>query len=374
MTTSALLDNWLLQDVAEVLVEGPASDTTALLAVDRDRDTHSDAPVPLAGVQVEALISLLVDVVIRDRLVVDQAFAHAWNSRESPLALLEQHGILEVREINARTPRALQARDSALRALCATSSMRSVQAQNVESFCRSGRSADEHFGAIVWGAAGNLGRSAEAELPYSPHPIRSHVLRQTAFRIPSAGDEVVSWLRQERVWVFARSAVEGQFRQAALVLPPFVVEIIDACSSTDDLLRVAIEARDRYAPLRQWVAEFQAAIDREDAHDIVDRRRLLESVGQYVKTGVADAKFGSTSVGINLGIFSATKPVPGPGDVAHRVGIRGTLNGLVLTPAGAAASKKLVALLGEEHSTLGSAMRDHLSAAFGPDSASRGGG
>jgi hypothetical protein len=364
MPTSALIDNWLLQDVSELLLDGPSTDSTSVIVVARDADSHTEKEVPRGAVEIEALVNLLVDVVVRDELVVDRSYANAWNTRPSQLDVLTAHRVIDIREIDHRTPRALHAKKRALQEMCATTTMRAVQARNEAAFRRSGASEYEHFGAVLWGAAGNLGRSAESGLPYSPHPLRSHLLRQTAFREPSAADEFVSWLQHERAAVFARAVVGGEFRQSALVLPPFVVEIIDACSTPTDLIPVALQVRERYAELRDWIRSFQEAIDDENARNLLRHRRTMESVAQYIGKRATDPKLGATGLTMSVGLFGFQAPLPGPGDLIQHFGIRGTLNRLVLTRAGAAATEKLVGLLGERRSTFGAVLREHLGQAY----------
>ena len=80
METKLLIDNWMLQDVKQALENGLSEDVSGEISIDTLNDTHDFNSVPHAAFQIDALLSLLTNIVLRDQLIVDDKFTYVWES------------------------------------------------------------------------------------------------------------------------------------------------------------------------------------------------------------------------------------------------------------------------------------------------------
>jgi hypothetical protein len=356
-----LLDNWLLQEISHLFIDGPDLEETGLITINRLEGTHLIRQVPKAGVQIEGLINLLVDIVVRDHLVLDERYSYVWTDRASPLGRLEHEGVLVPRSIDVTTQVAKHIKQRALQELCVTDSLVQAQRRNEEDFRKHRGANTGYYSSAIWGTAGNLGRSAETKLAYSPHPIRRHFMNQTICRDPSATDQIVTWVQQERARVYARGIPGAEVRATRLLLPALAVEIIEESSSLTELIPTALQLRDKYVALRRWIRAFQDAIDDEDAHALRKNQQLLESVSQYLARSRGSDKFGDTSLSLFTGWFGHAS-----NSVMQKFGLRSTLNRVIMTPAGSNAINKLLGMLDLNGKSLGLRAHEYLREVYRP--------
>lgn len=57
-------------------------------------DSYGYQPIPYAVIQIEALFDFITDIVLRDQVIVDEAFCYAWKDYNSPLVTLENAGLV----------------------------------------------------------------------------------------------------------------------------------------------------------------------------------------------------------------------------------------------------------------------------------------
>ena len=69
MAIAVMIDNWILQDLGACLANGLDEETASELVIDVPGDCHSYREVCRGGVQLEALIGLLADIVLRDEML-----------------------------------------------------------------------------------------------------------------------------------------------------------------------------------------------------------------------------------------------------------------------------------------------------------------
>src|SRR5687768_2974106 len=94
MAHSLIIDNWLLQDIGKCLNHGLAAEETAEIAIDLKKRKHSIKNAPLAAIQIESLLSLIVDIVLRDNIFVDSKFINTWKSSRHSFSDLTSKGII----------------------------------------------------------------------------------------------------------------------------------------------------------------------------------------------------------------------------------------------------------------------------------------
>jgi len=75
MSTSLMIDNWTLQDVERVLSNGLGTDVVGEISISEDRRSHSFEPLPEGVLQIDALLTLLTNLVCFDTLAVDSGIS-----------------------------------------------------------------------------------------------------------------------------------------------------------------------------------------------------------------------------------------------------------------------------------------------------------
>ncbi|MFC2015157.1 hypothetical protein ACFLUP_04115 [Chloroflexota bacterium] len=70
MGNRLLIDNWMLQDINEILEDGLSGENVGEIAIDFKQGTHDFNFMPHAVFQIDSLIALLVNIVFRDELIV----------------------------------------------------------------------------------------------------------------------------------------------------------------------------------------------------------------------------------------------------------------------------------------------------------------
>ena len=89
-----MIDNWTLQDVETVLSNGLGTDTASEISIAEDRNGHTFKTVPEAAIQIDALLTLLTNVVCFDKLTVDSRFLYTWQKDDAQLLPLANLGVV----------------------------------------------------------------------------------------------------------------------------------------------------------------------------------------------------------------------------------------------------------------------------------------
>ncbi len=349
-----LVDNWLLQSVAGLMTRGPDADTANMIELDVGRDVHHLRNVSAAGVEFECLISLINDIILRERLVLDKAFTAGWHGKHSGLDTLVTSGVLAAREIDSRAEISRFAKGRVIGHLCATSTLSRLNREHLDAV-RAGQKSPHSYiiSQMIAGTGGNFGRSAVIRTPYSPHPLRQVLIEQTVFPKLTAVDGVTKWLESERAKVHSHRIGNIEIGVAQILLPPLVVQVIEDSGTASDLISVALQYREQFKKLRGWIGVYQDAIDDEDPRAMQNRQRVLESVATHLSGMRAEARYGKTGISIVTRWFSLDQ-------LRQRVGIRGALNGLVTTPAGERSLTKLLKMFEVDGTSLEYQIREHL--------------
>ena len=356
MSGPLVIDNWTLQDVNLAFEQGLSHETVDEILVDLKADSHDWKSVPHSVIQLEALLALLTNIVLRDSLIVDVEFSGAWDRGHDSIQALKDTCILTPLDFSACLNDITESRESILRQLCVTSSIREIQGANEALWRERHDTADPHMSALVWGGAGMLARSHVYGAPYLGHPFRQALLRQTPL-LPCRRDSLAAMetiISRARAKLFQNLAPEQRAAIASFNLPPIAVEVIQESSHVSQLIPVAIQMRDRYEVLRVWLGEYQKALDSDDTRAIVGYRSTLDSVARSIEAKYGQSSQSSTVVTIGVRWLSVTVPIGTLIDMAkNRVGVRAMLNNLALAGSGDHAIRKLLDLFDEGHSRLG---------------------
>lgn len=261
---SLLVDNWLLQDVANFFQGRLDHKPAHYLEINHAADSHHYRKGWAISSQVESVLSFVSELVLRDHITVDQGFAYAWVGQDDGLDSLMHTTLVRQRRLSDDWNRFKQRRRHIVSQLCVTNSLRSVQEEIEQDFAARRDARNPMHSQVVYGTAGNLARSALIGVPHLPHPLRKHVLMQTSFSGRDAVVEVQGWIQRERTQLFERVMPGCALRAAHTTVAPIAVLALMEARDTSDLLRVALQLRDHHAPLREWLAYYQRALQIED--------------------------------------------------------------------------------------------------------------
>lgn len=339
-------DNWTFESLFDLYSGGLDFSSSKELKINKETNSYDWTEVSTACVQIESLFHLINELVLREKIFYDQKFSAGWNSFES-LDSLDGSLLVSV-DIPTNEPEVKDSRNEALKLLCATDLMKKHQEENLKGYRDNKQSPHEYFSQVVWGAAGNLGRSTFLGAHYVAHPIRASLLEQVPLFKPSAdiNSEVKEWIDEERVKVFTSLTPVGRMNNFQLILPPLVTEVIEASSSLSEIIPATIETREKYKKIREWIGEYQTALESENPTKISKFKKTLYNVGQDLEKMRKPGELGDTKVGMSY--ISLSLPAPKIPDLRKFFGIRSALNKLLLSPKGEKALLKLLKWFGCE--------------------------
>lgn len=366
MSGRLLIDNWLLQDVGNAFENGLTDDECDELVIDRAADTHRIQRVLAAGVQTEALLSLLLEIVLRDTLYVDSDFVSTWEDSRAHFDALSKSGLLRPIPFGEQEHLLTGPRNVVVQQLCVTSSLRQEQQRNEESWRIHRRPQNPYLSAAVWGTAGYLSRSHVFQAPYSGHPLRRRVIEQTLKQSirPDILSDTVSWIAGERLRVF--ESVDNKSRQALMILPAMVIDVIEEANTTADLIPVAIQIREKYVSLRGWIRTVEDAVEAEDTKAIAKFKKTLANVEKDVSREMGISKGGEVSLKISIKFLGLSVPIGTLDGVMKKFGIRAILNKCIFSERGEKSLGKLFEMFDvPKQSGLALAVRQYLASKSG---------
>lgn len=328
-----LVDNWLLQDVADVLRGGLSVGEARLWTPGGSTSTSA------AVLQVEGLAHLLGALVMYDRLTLDEEFVGAWTARPLPaLVSLKESGIVQPVGFS-EAPELSALRATYIDRICVTEQLRAVQAENERAWAETGKVVHSVASQVIWGGAGYLARAELHGLPYQGHPARMTLLSHGVFPPEPAGSgatrELLEWLDSRRS--MARTHGASHAVGAQVVLPPFLCEVVAEASSADDLIPVALQLRAHYRPLRRWLSTFERALYAGDPLVAARHRRDLEDAWSDARRALQGGSVDSRTL---------TRPRRAACTSPGRPAARTLLQKLVLAQSGVARLDELLRMLG----------------------------
>ena len=356
MKRPLMIDNWMLQDVAELLHSGLPADQASELLIAENGATHSFRDIPRGFVSIDSLFSLLTSIALYDDLLVDEGFVDTWD--ETPeVADLIASSVVEPTEFVRKFSGDLKPiRDKIVDELAVTESLQQ-KVKDIRTRWRKEKP-DPHFMALMFGGAGMLTRSHLHEVPYFGHALR----RRLISACPSLGlGRRDAWMRTSAVIKTARTQMfryrsgDAEGTTASFQVPPVAVRIIEEATSLSDLIRTALESRESYSRLREWLAEYQHALDVEDEKNQLKFEQTLRLVADGIESSYRDKADGRTGISVSVGWFQFgyEKAVATYQRARNRFGVRSALMSLALSARGEAAIRKLLEMLGEGSSSAG---------------------
>lgn len=363
MAQGIVADNWSLQDIASLFVDGLDSGNSDEIVIRNNE--HIYQPVASAGIQTEALFDLLTDIILRDEIIVEEKFTTAWERHESPLQSLKKLGILRDYPFLNDPQKLVTPRDAIISRLCVTESLKNDHQENVETWSRNHQTPHALLSATLWGGAGMLARSFVYDRSYTPHPLRRKLFLNSNFLLPAtdAVHRLNSLINEKRLSVSKRIYGSDALYSMFVNLPPIPIRVIQESGSSSDIIKCALQVRDEFKELREWLSSFQNALFTDNHKSVAEHSNVLESVAKNIdeRLGIyttnqfgLSAGLGILRININSDLINQTR---------NRFGVRATLNKLILDKSGREALKKYASFFGERDTSVGVNLEHYFSVA-----------
>lgn len=361
MAQGVISDNWSLQDISHLFLYG-MDDSNADEIVIQD-GSHAYKPIPYASIQTEALFDFLTDIVLRDEILVEERFEEAWKESDSPILKTTECGVVRSYPFLNEPDKLLQPRERVIKYMSSTESLIHAHTENVESWESNQRPKHQLLSQTMWGGAGMCARSYVYEKSYTPHPLRKRFFINSGFMLP-AGDalhQLISFLNDEQVKVSKKLYGSDSLYSLYINLPSIPIRVIQESSDLSQIIDVALEMRNDFQKLRDWLKSFQNALTQDNLDTIVEFRKEFDSVSQYVNSRIGDgATKKPVTMEAGIGIFKLAMQFDPINALQNQFGIRATLNKLIFGSNGRAEIKKYIKMFDQQSTSIGYEIERHF--------------
>ena len=363
MSSSVISDNWSLQDISDLLTNGIDAGNTHYLKINRDSDSYGFDEISAAFVKFEAFFDFITDLILRDQIIVDEKYAQAWKSSNNSLQEIEKAGLIRTFPFSNDYEKLVDPREDLVSRMCVTPDLIKDQEANKTSLELSKPLPHSYLSQILWGGAGMLARSFVYERNYTPYPIRKRFFQDSGILL-TAEDSVVQFkniIKEKRASLVAKIRNNDELYSLAVNMPPLPILTIREANSVQDILKIALQIRDEYQELRDWLGCYQQALTKGSISDINRFQKIIRSISLYVdsRSGTIDSNSPTFSASIGtLKIAMKGQPVNA---ILNQFGIRSTINKLMLDRTGNQELKKLLSFFGHKNSSTGMTILEHFS-------------
>lgn len=363
MSQSVISDNWSLQNISELLVDGIDPGVAYFITPNNETDSHGYEEVPWAVIAIEALFDLITDVILRDQILVDEKFANAWRHKEGPLNDLAEQSVVRTFPFLTDPQQLSGPRDEFVARLCSTSSLKREHQENVVGWATSKRSPNPYLAQTIWGGAGMLARAFVHDKGYTPHPVRKRLFQRAGIAL-SDTDAVVracNTITEKRASVRALQSSGHELYSLQVNMEPLPISVIREASCPHDILTVALQMREEYGELRNWLGQYQQSINAGDYKEIQKHQKTLSSISHYVDSVMGSTSSDATTFTAGIDILKIAIKGSPINTLQNQFGVRAMINKLILGPSGSAELKKLLRFFGHHNTRVGMLVLEHFS-------------
>ena len=359
MSSGIIADNWSLQDISSLLVDGLSDDNFHEISINDNK--HEYIPISSAVIQTEALFDLLTDIILRDEIIIDSKFTNTWEHYDSPLLEIKKHGIIRDFPFLIDYEKISSPRDLMIKNICITESLKAEHKENVIGWESTKETPHQLLSATLWGGAGMLARSYVYEKNYTPHPLRKRLFVNTGVLLDNSDalTNVTNIINERRLNVTSKILGNDSIYSMFLNLPPIPVKVIQESNSASDLIKVALQLRSEFSDLRNWIKLFQIAITNDDIEKMHEHYRLLESVTNHIDSKLGNIKKGKFSFSAGIGTFKLSYNGDLVNDIYNQFGIRATINKLIMDTTGKKELERFCKMFGEKDTEIEFTLKQH---------------
>lgn len=379
MQNGLMIDNWTLETVNDLIFEGLVFEPQGVFSIDHTANQHGFQKIPTAIIQLDAFLSLIVNIVLREKLFVDIKHLNTWlhsdpietfsPQRKGALSNLVQEGVIEPRDFSVDSDELSWLREDLIERLCTTKSLREISKANVEAFKVGSGPVDRRISLILAGGAGMLARGQILQVPYFGHPHRRRLFEETRLfgATADATSFAVDLIDSTRSKLIHHSSKDLVSNHASFQLPAIALEVIENSSSLSDIIDVAIQLRTRYAELRKWLSLYQSAVTEDDVEKMISHKNMLAGFLSELEKSKIDQEQSSTGVSISVGWFKFDIAKRHIDRILNRNGLRADFMKLAFRGRGERGIDKLLSMFGERNTEMGLRLKDQLMLHYSTD-------
>jgi len=344
MAQAVVADNWSLQDISTLFAQGLERRSVDEIVFEGGQ--HFYRPVSHAVIQTEALFDLITDLILRDEILVEERYC---DDDDCPIFEAKGAGVVRSYSFLNEAEKITAPRDRIIDHICSAESLRLAHEANLNGWIFNRQTQDPLLSATLWGGAGMCARSFLYEKSYTPHPLRKKLFINSGFMLSTtdSSDEVMHFLNDDKVSVSKKRYGNDAFYSAHIKIPALPINVIQESNSPKQMISVALQMRDDYQPLRNWLKHFQDAISSEDTQSLLNYRNELDSIIQALDNKISPGNNSPLTMEAGIGIFKFAMPEDPIENIKNQFGIRSTLNKLSFGEAARQPLKKYLAMFDE---------------------------
>jgi len=361
MAQGIISDNWSLQDVSSLFLHGMEDSLAHEITVENGKHQYKEVSYP--SIQTEALFDFITDLVLRDEILVEEKFEHAWVQASSPILLAKELGVVRSYPFLEEPYKLVEPRNRIIEHMSSTESLKVAHQDNVLSWKETKQVQNRLLSATMWGGAGMCARSFVYERSYTPHPLRKRFFVNSGFMLP-AGDalhQLTSFLNDEQIKVSKKVYGTDALYSLFVSMPAIPVRVIQEAASPSQLIDVALQMREDFSNLREWLKLFQNALSEDRVKEIANYRRQLDSISEYVNSKVGMGSMHKpVTMEAGVGIFKMVTQANPVNTLKNQFGIRATLNSLIFGSNGKQEIKKFIDMFEQRGTAVGYDIERHF--------------
>ncbi len=349
-----IADNWSFQTVAHALSEGLEMGEASLIRIDQEAGSHEFSDVPAGAFAIEAVFDLIADIVLREQIWVDEAFRTSWEGKHPGLDQLVAEGVVVPFRFLGQAQELDEPRRFYTSKLCVTESLKQAQRENEEGWKRERKTPHPYLSQIVWGGAGMLARSLVYRHAYTPFPARRHLMIASGVAwAPDAARNLRDLVTEKQARMSVLEGTGARVTQLKVNGAEIAALAIRESSTPKDLLEVALQLRAEYAELREWITNYQKALEEDDARTLGKCEGLLRSVSSFVDARLGRRTSSGPTFTLGWGVMQAALQGNPLDSVLNRFGVRAQINKLMFEQGSKQDLTKLLGIFGQRTSRNG---------------------
>lgn len=362
MSQSIITDNWSLQNISELFVNGLDQEVGHYISINREQDTYKYNEISSAILSIEALFDFITDIILRDQILVDEKFTHVWQESNSPLDLAVHKNLIRAYPFLNEHEKLNEPREEFVKRLCVTTDLKQDQEANRIGWNEYNETPHPYLSQTLWGGAGMLARAFVYEKGYTPHPVRKRLFINTALTM-SNEDAVIQLnnvINEKRAKIVSSNFNNDELHSLTINMPPLPIKVIQESNSAEEMISVALQLRKEYQELRDWLGCYGNALSDGSYKDIHKFKKILHSISLYTesKMGIVDPNSPTFTAGIGvLKVALKGQPI---NNLMNQFGVRAMINNLIISRTGNSDIKKFLNFFGHKNTALGLKVLEHF--------------
>jgi len=363
MSQSVIADNWSLQNIGELINSGIDESKSHYITIDKEKDCYSYEACTSAIINTEALFDFITDIILRDQILVEENFIHAWNRNGNPFQDALAQGVIRPYPFLVDYKKLHGPRDEFIERLSITSDLKKDHEENRVGFLKNKVAPHGYLSQTLWGGAGMLARGFVYEKGYTPHPVRKRLFTEAGILL-SNEDSVLKlndFVSDKRASISSHHTSSSELYALNVNMLPLPIRVIQESNSAKDLIKVALELRGEYQELRDWLNCYQLSLSDGSYKDKAKFSKILHSISQYVDSTMGTVDTNAPTFTAGIGVLKVAMKGQPINTLSNQFGIRSMVNKLILSQSGTSDIKKYLDFFEHRNSVVGMKVIEHFS-------------